>query len=339
MSQAILKALLTTLACAGLFAPAALAGVDPALLALVSPDARMLAGIQVSQTQVSPFGKYLLSQIQLDKNANQIMTSAGFDPRRDLREIVAASGDGSSGLVLGRGSFQPAKMSKAAVLAGAVSSTYRGVEVLSLNGAGKGIPAGSVAFLDASTVAAGDANSVKAVIDRRAGGKAFSGPLADRAREISVANDAWLASLTPPASLTGGATSGATGGSKGAGGAQNSPLGSFQSVLQGALQLSAAVRFSATEVTLSVEVLARSAQDAQSMADLVRFLAGMLQASRAQDPNAPNASKLPSLAEAAKVSSTGSMMHLVLSVPEQEMEQLFVPDFKPPAAPKKIAAR
>jgi hypothetical protein len=329
MSHAITKISLTTLAAFGLIAPAALAGVDPALLALVSPDAKMLIGIQVNQAQASPFGQYLLSQVQLDRNTNRVMIAAGFDPRRDLREILAASGDGWNGLLLGRGSFQPAKISKAAVLAGAASSTYRGNEVLTLSGTGKNKPAGSIAFLDASTVAAGDTDAVKAVIDRRAAGAIFSGQLSDRARQISSANDAWLATLTPPAALSSAA--------------QNTQLGPFQNLIQSALQLSAGLKFAATQVTLSAEVVARSAQDAQSMADVLKFLAGMLQASRSQDPNA---AKGPQLADAAQISSSGSVMHLVISVPEQQMEQLFVPDSKPPDSkqpasgqPKKIAAR
>jgi hypothetical protein len=311
MKSAIVKVLLATFAGVGMFAPAALAGVDPALLALVPPDAKMLMGIQVSQTQASPFGQYLLSQdvlSQLDRSTNQILTEAGFDPRRDLREILAASGDGVSGLLLGRGAFQPAKISKAAVTAGAVSSRYRGVDLLSSTGSGKSKIAGSMAFLDASTLVAGDTDAVKALIDRHASGTVFAGALADKARQISSLNDAWLASLTPPAALTGGAAAGAP---------QNSQLGPVQNLLQSALQFSAGLKFAATQATLSAEVVARSAQDAQSMADVLKFLTGMLQQAN------PNAAKTPSLADAAKIYVSGSAMHLVLSVPEQQLEQFF----------------
>jgi hypothetical protein len=316
MKSAIVKVLLATFAGVGMFAPAALAGVDPALLALVPPDAKMLMGIQVSQTQASPFGQYLLSQdvlSQLDRSTNQILTEAGFDPRRDLREILAASGDGVSGLLLGRGAFQPAKISKAAVTAGAVSSRYRGVDLLSSTGSGKSKIAGSMAFLDASTLVAGDTDAVKAVIDRHASGAVFAGALADKARQISSLNDAWLASLTPPAALTGGAATGAAA----AGAPQNSQLGPVQNLLQSALQFSAGLKFAATQATLSAEVVARSAQDAQSMADVLKFLTGMLQQAN------PNAAKTPSLADAAKIYVSGSAMHLVLSVPEQQLEQFF----------------
>jgi hypothetical protein len=334
MSHKIMMGLLTALAM-GLSAPAALAGVDPALLALVMPDAKMLVGIQVSQAQASPVGRFLLSQLQLDENANKAMTAAGFDLHRDLREILAAYGDGSNVLLLGRGSFQPARISKAAVGAGAVSAMYHGVELLTHPGftrsfGGGGVrtdPSTSVAFLDASTVAAGDTDAVKALIDRRTAGMVLSAALSEKARQISVGNDAWVASLSPPAAL--------------AGAVQSAQLGPFQNLLQAALQLSAGLKFAATQVTLSAEVVARSAQDAQSMADVLKFLIGMMQQDNSSGQNAPNPSKTPWPADAAQVSSNGSIMHLVISIPEQQMEQFLLPDPKRPSSgqPKKIALR
>jgi hypothetical protein len=310
---------LTWLIACGVLAQHASAGVDPALLALVPPDAKMLVGIQVERTQGSPFGKYLLSQVKLDASTRQTMAAAGFDLSHDLREILAASGDGLSGLLLGRGSFQQAKLSKAALTAGAAKSMYRGVEVLRLDAGAKDQVAGSLAFLDATTLAAGDADAVKAVLDRRAAGKPFSGPLFDRAREISSVTDAWLVSVTLPPALTGGAQS--------PGAAQNPQLGSFQNLFQSALQLSAGVKFTATQVALSVEVLTRSAQDAQSMADLVKFFVGMVPAnggsSKANGSQA-SGSNLGSIAEAARISTSGQVVNLALSVPEEQMEQLFM---------------
>ncbi|HEY1755612.1 MAG TPA: hypothetical protein VGG72_09475 [Bryobacteraceae bacterium] len=317
------------LAAAGLCASAALAGVDPTLVALVMPDAKMLIGFQVGQAQSTPLGQYLLSQVQLDPNVNRVMTAAGFDPRKDLREILAATGDSLNGLVLGRGSFQPAKILKAAAGAGATQSTYRGVEMLTfpaLSGAAgpnhvRNQPAASIAFLDSSTFAAGDTEAVKGAIGRRGAAAVVSGELAEKAREISVANDAWVATLTPPTGLS----------NPGRGAA----AGPFQNVLQSALQLSAGIKFAVSQVTLSAEVTARSPQDAQSMADLMKLLAGMLQASRSQDPNA---SKGASMADAARISSSGSVMYLVIAVPERDLEQFFIPSQFPAAdQPKKVA--
>jgi hypothetical protein len=194
------------------------------------------------------------------------------------------------------------------------------VEVLRLDAGAKNQVAGSLAFLDATTLAAGDADDVKALLDRRAAaGKPFSGPIIDRAHEISVVSDAWLVTVTLPSALTGAAQN------KGA--APNPQLGSFQNLFQSALQLSAGVKFTATQVALSVEVLTRSAQDAQSMADLVKFFVGMVPAnggsSKANGSQA-SGSNLGSLAEAARISTSGPVVSLALSVPEEQMEQFFM---------------
>ncbi len=323
-----------------LFIPAAAAApVDAALLGLVPPDAKMLVGVQVAQIRSTPFGEYLISQVHLDPGTSKLMTAVGFDLRRDLQEIVAASGEGlSGGLLLGRGSFHPDKISAAARTQGALASTYRGVALIesrgieskgfeSKNTGGKN-PPGAIAFLDASTVLAGDTLSVKAAIDRHAAGAVFSGPLVERARLIGGASDAWMASLTPPA--------GSLGLSPGA-------LGPFGNVLQAALQLSAGLKFTAAEVTLSADVLTHSPQDAQSMADLLRFAATLLQANRSRGPESPKSpdspggpAGAPSLADAARITSSGSVTHLVVAIPEKELERIFL---AAPGQPKKIASR
>lgn len=175
-----MKSALLTVA---LFVPLSLtmlaAGVDPALLALAPPDARVLAGAQVNQIQSTPLGQTLISRIQLDPSANKAMAAAGFDLRRDLREIlVTVRAEASDNLMLfGRGSFHPDKIAATGTSAGAVASSYRGVALLEVRseakpevkGSGSApSPAGSIAFLDSSTMLAGDTASVKAAIDRHA---------------------------------------------------------------------------------------------------------------------------------------------------------------------------
>jgi hypothetical protein len=304
----------------------AMAAVDPGLLALVTPDAKALVGVQVAQTQASPFGQYLISQIPNDANVNKVMTAIGFDPRRDIQEILAATGDNpSTGVVLGRGSFQPARITAAATLAGAVATKYRGFEILSGTGINLNGTAGSVAFLDGSIMAIGDISAVKAAIDRRAAATVFSGPLADRAKQISASNDIWFASLTPP--------SGALGGGPGNGQA-NAPGNPFFGALQSALQASGGIKFAASGVTISAEVLARSPQDAQSMVDVVRFGASMVQMNRNKGGGASQAA---SLLDSATFSTSGSVAHISLLLPETQVEQLFMPKAEP--KPNKVATR
>src|SRR5215472_3544736 len=84
-----LRAISMTMLLAG---TSALAAIDPGLLNLVMPDAKVLSGLQVDQTLNSPFGQYILNQFQPnDQGFLKFMSATGFDPRHDLREILAAS--------------------------------------------------------------------------------------------------------------------------------------------------------------------------------------------------------------------------------------------------------
>src|ERR1700679_3612654 len=91
-------------------AASASAAIDPVLLNLVMPDAKVLSGIQVDQSVASPFGQYLLSQMQSsDAGFLQFVAATGFDPTHDLTQILAATGDTAANpndvVLLGRGSF------------------------------------------------------------------------------------------------------------------------------------------------------------------------------------------------------------------------------------------
>src|SRR5215467_10358482 len=105
MNVPILNAAALAALCAGLL-PAA----DPELVSLVMPDAKVLAGINVDQAKTSPFGLYVLNQIQAQgaQHLQQVTAQTGFDPTRDLHELLIASNGvpgGHAGLVLARGNF------------------------------------------------------------------------------------------------------------------------------------------------------------------------------------------------------------------------------------------
>jgi hypothetical protein len=302
----------------------AMAAADPSLLGLVMPDAKVVTGIEVSQSQASPFGQYVLSQMQLGTNFDKLATAIGFDPRRDLQEIVAAaaaadvqgpsqgSEQAQTGLILARGVFQPAKIAAVASLAGAAVSTYKGFEILGNSGSGKN---SGVVFLDSSTVATGDVFSLKALIDRRISGAVFSGPLAQTAFAASAANDAWFATATPSAFLAGKLPGLSSGGSNSGG---LNPVMLLQSVIA----TSGGVKFASSVVTASVEAVTNTSQDAQALADVLRFLTSMVQMNR---NNNPGGGKVASLADSATFTATGSVMHLTVSLPEQQLEQLLMP--------------
>src|ERR1700681_1500063 len=99
--------------------PIASWAADPALLRLVMPDAKVIAGIQAEQTRNSLFGQYLLSHMQVDDAGfKSFIAQTGFDPRRDVSEILIASSwdssnAGSRWLVMARGVFDLGKIARA----------------------------------------------------------------------------------------------------------------------------------------------------------------------------------------------------------------------------------
>ena len=300
-----------------LAATSAPAAVDPALLDLVMPDAQVLAGMQVQQSLASPFGQYILTQVPANDGVTRFAAATGLDLRRDVREILMASVDGrldagsaSPGLILVRGTFQPGRIAALATLAGSNVTSENGLVVITppQNAAGT-----SFAFLDSSTLVLGDRASVKSALARHAANASFAGPLAQQAQIASGANDAWVTTLTPLAQFMKGA---------------NTPLP--PALLQTIAGISAGVHFDSAAVTLLGEVSTPSAKDAQSMADGLKFLAAMLQANKNRNPQAAT------LLQGAQFTADGPLMRISLSVPEQQMEEIFV---LPGAKPKKIASR
>src|SRR5437868_204911 len=132
-------------------ATSAMAAVDPALVALAPPDTKAFVGIQVDQAQSSALGRYLLSQSDPSTGIDKFAILTGFDPRRDLSQILIASNGKQAGqasaLILGRGVFQPDKLAAAATLSGASRITYSGIDLLTSKSANaQGIQ--SLAFLN-----------------------------------------------------------------------------------------------------------------------------------------------------------------------------------------------
>src|SRR5215472_6743239 len=94
-------------------AVAVASGADPQLLNMVMDDAKVMAGVNIEQAKTTPFGQYVLSQLPAqDKHLDEVITLTGFDPRRDVRELLLASpsSDSKSGIALARGIFDIAKI-------------------------------------------------------------------------------------------------------------------------------------------------------------------------------------------------------------------------------------
>ena len=299
------------------------AAADPALLNFTMPDARFISGIQVDQSKKSPFGQYVLKQMQADDDElRKFILETGFDPARDLTEIVAATtgtAENPKTVIIGRGSFHPELFASAARAHGGSVSLYNGIELLA-HTSPRG--EGAIAFLDASTAVMGDIDAVRAAIDRKRSPTAVSPDIASRIRDLSSANDAWFLSTGPIADFLGGKVAD-----------ENLGQAMQGNLLQAILQASGGVRFGADTVQISAEALTKSEKDASALGDVLRFLTSLV---TLQKSKSDQAAKMASLADSLQITTKGSTLALSMAIPEKVMEQLFIA--KPPAAAPRARA-
>jgi hypothetical protein len=293
---------------------------DQDLVNLMMPDANVVSGIQVQRSLASPFGQYVLGQMQKnDQGLQSFISQTGFDPRRDLTEIVAASGgtpQASTALVAARGTFDQSKISASLGKMNPGTTQYKGVTVYTHQDpkSTKGI-----AFLGDTIAVMGDLSAVEGAIDR-SGGCSSASPclgagMQSQISSLSTAEDAWflttsalgsmLASKIPPNA--------------------NLPNGINGNLVQSIQQASGGIKFG-DMVALTIQAVARSPQDATSLADVVRFLMGMVQ----MNQNAKNPA-LTALVNSLQLSTTGNTMTVSLSLPETQIEQAFVEHANPHA--------
>jgi hypothetical protein len=287
---------------------------DPALLSMVMPDAKVVAGLQVDSTKTSLFGQYVLTHMQPDDASfKKFLADTGFDPRRDLTEILMASNwqnntPDSRWLVLARGAFNPAKIATLVEANGGTATSFQGVNILFTNPKqpSTAVVTG-IAFLDNSTALMGDLSSVKSAIQRKQSNATPSSTLLSKVRDLSSNNDFWFVTLVPLSEFAGAMPDpNLQGAMKG-------------NLLQAVSQASGGVKFS-NPVVLSAEAVTRSDKDAEALADVVRFLVGLVQQSR---ENNATAGQISSLLDTLNLQTSANVMTMSLSIPEKTLEQIF----------------
>jgi hypothetical protein len=270
------------------------------------PDAKVLAGVNVEQARNSLFGQYVLNTMKFDDAELQTLVSlTGFDPRRDVRELLLATNggpDNKSGLALARGIFDPVRIAALGTSKGGSTQTYKGVTILVDPKGGHGF-----GFIDSTLVVAGDLASVKAAIDRQSAPMPLPSALAVKVNQWSGAQDAWVISAVPPASFKPPAA-----GPQIPGLVNQDLFGKVQ-------QAAAGVKFG-NNVTVTSEANMPNAQDATSLGDVVKFLVsfGAMQASQ-QNP------EVAALAQSIQVSTSGAVLNVSFSLPEAQLQELVKP--------------
>lgn len=292
-------------AAAFLGASSFLSAADSVLLNLIMPNAQVVAGVDLAKAKTSPFGQFVLRQMPADSDFTKFITTTGFDPRRDLQEVLmATAADHKSGMVVARGTFDVVKITTLANADGKVRvTTYNGAQLfLPLD------PKQTQAFAiyDNSFAVAGDAVTVRAALDRRKTQNPLDPALLAKISMYGAA-DAWSVSMVPLSALGGNQPS--------------TKPGPLSGILQGDLlkkvsETSGGVTFN-SPVQVTGELIADSSQDATALGDVVKLLASMVQTNAG-----PAGAEVATLLQSLSVSTEGNKLKLALSIPEAQLEAL-----------------
>lgn len=291
--------------------------VDPQLMNLVMPDAKVLAGANVTSTISSPLGQFLFTKLTASGQFpfQKFTAATGFNPLQDITEILAASaGNPSSpgGLVLLRGNFPVDQITTFINTkgAGAQISTYGGATLISLPNA-EGQIAAAAAFFGNSIAIAGDSASVKAAIDRSTGTNSIDPALAVTVNQLSGSEDEWVASSASPGSLLPSQlTSSAP---------STGPAAQVLPLLNNIQAFNGGIKFG-DNVALTGAAVMNSAQNAAALNAVIK-LGMVLVGSSAPGANQQFAGLLQAL-QSMQVTTNGSEVDVSLSVPESQIESV-----------------
>jgi TonB family protein len=275
---------------------------DPELVSLAMPDTQVMAGVNVEQALLSPLGQFLKTQPGLlpEKDLQKLIETTGFDPRRDLREILVSLNKvpaDKSGIILARGTFDVPRILAASENTGATTDTYKGVPVI-LRAA-----RGCLAFPNSTLAILGSEADVHAAIDRISAPTAINSALAVQVNQLSTTEDAWFVSMAPLSQFQPQAP--------GAGG----PMAMIGKVLQA----SGGVKFGAN-VVVSLQAVSATDQDAATLAAGLKALMGVAQMAGSKGEMAQAAALLQGL----NITADGPVTKISLSVPEQQVEQMIL---------------
>lgn len=288
---------------AGLLLLTPLAGAaDPALLDFIMPDARVVVGIDIAHIRSSPLNASFSNGVQ---NANpeiqKLMDAAGFDPLRDLQEILFASpgiGKNPPALLVARGTFDIAKLRAFAESAGSKISDFGGVPILS----DPEKDSGAFALLD-NIILGGNRAQVEAAIGRRGRGLILNTEMATRIAALSHRYDAWLVSIAPLATM-----------------ASSLPPDAKVEGLTTTEALRAIEQFSlgismSSDLSLAAELVMVNAKAAGSIADGLQMLMGIAQKGAQEEPG------LMSVLKNLNLGVDRNVVHLGFTVPVAEVEK------------------
>ncbi|MGD0200239.1 MAG: hypothetical protein ABSD27_05750 [Bryobacteraceae bacterium] len=289
-----------------LFAFSALLAAPPAgaqgprLTGYAPPDTSLLLGIDLKGMRESTFGQTLLAQVESDANLKPALAMIGFNPLRDIDEILLAAtvtNKKPHGIALIRCRIDPQLLRSHLATSGAQPETYRGVEILTRPDANPM----SLAWLDKTLLIAGDSERVRAAI-RDGASASPPAALASRVAELDAMH-LWFISRVSPAEF----------------GPETSPTAPGPQMqaelLKSIVEISGGIRL-AEDVTISLEAVMRTPKDAEGLAALLRMGIGLA----ASDRRSPR--EAAAILEKLQLRAEGNSLKLSLAIPQAELANI-----------------
>ncbi len=158
--------------------------VDNVLARMVPDSSVTLIGMRMEQLKATPLFQKLVAQDKLPQ-LDQFARESGFDPRRDVRDLLIAS-NGKQQVLLARGTFH------VNLPASAKKFNYHGYVIVTHAGDAR-LEAGGFCILDSTLAAAGPLPVLEAALDQyKSGSRNNAAALLGRARSIAENYQFWL---------------------------------------------------------------------------------------------------------------------------------------------------
>jgi hypothetical protein len=175
-----MRTALLLLALAGL--SAADPKIDNVLIKMAPPGSTSLVGAHMDAIRQTDLYRRMVAERKLP-DVDRFAAETGFDPRRDVRELLYVTAPGETNVMLARGAFRP-NVSKMRDL----KLVRHGEYSIFVNADGKA----GFCILDATLAAAGDLAGIEAALDEwKSGSHTGAEPLLARIRAASPAAQLW----------------------------------------------------------------------------------------------------------------------------------------------------
>ena len=136
--------------------------IDPDFRSLISPDAKVMAGLNVEKLKSSPLYQRHQSQLNIPM-LNETSQRLGFDPRRDLKRVLFVS-DGKQSYLLARGDIRPETVEQKMSAMGLRPTPYKKLSIW-------GDPRNSLVFFKNSIALMGSTDAIHSTLDMEENGK------------------------------------------------------------------------------------------------------------------------------------------------------------------------